>query len=167
MRPPSNTTKSTEGADIEANGHWRTASVARPPARLSLPSQQRTNEGKPLDADVSVCRSRDQRPLSVSHPATLPSFPSFGVMENKHFISMKTPESCLASLAGGREEPKPLSITQTPSPSQMCQHHQVYITMCMCVSIFTNIFPKDLATQLAMPLDPNNDAKLDHSSGTR
>ena len=35
----------------------------------------------------------------------------------------------------------------------------------MCVSIFANIF-KELATQLATPLDPSNDAKLDHSSGT-
>jgi hypothetical protein len=51
-------------------------------------------------------------------------------------------------------------------PLQMCQHHQVYITMCMCVSIFTIIL-KELTTQFATPLDPSNDAKLDHSSGTR
>jgi hypothetical protein len=42
----------------------------------------------------------------------------------------------------------------------------VYTTMCMCVSIFTNIF-KELNTQLAMPLDPSNDANLDHLSGPR
>jgi hypothetical protein len=36
----------------------------------------------------------------------------------------------------------------------------------MCVSIFIIIF-KELAIQLAMPLDPSDDAKLDHSSGTR
>jgi hypothetical protein len=35
----------------------------------------------------------------------------------------------------------------------------------MCVSIFTIIF-KGLATQLVTPLNPSNDAKLDHSSGT-
>jgi hypothetical protein len=63
--------------------------------------------------------------------------------------------------------PKPLSTTQTPQPSQMCQHQQVFTTLCTCVSIFTIIFSKELATQLATPLDSSNDAKLDHSSGTR
>jgi hypothetical protein len=48
----------------------------------------------------------------------------------------------------------------------MCQYHQVYTTMCKCVRIFTIIF-KELATQLAPPLDPNMYAKLDRSSGTR
>ena len=33
--------------------------------------------------------------------------------------------------------------------------HQVYTTICMCVSNFTNIFSKELATQLATPLDSN------------
>ena len=37
-----------------------------------------------------------------------------------------------------------------------------------CVlAFFTNIFSKELGTQLATPLDPSNDAKLDLSSGTR
>src|ERR687888_1945901 len=49
-------------------------------------------------------------------------------------------ESRLASSAGGREGPKPISTLQTPPPLQMCQHHQVYISMCLCVSIFTVIF---------------------------
>jgi len=35
--------------------------------------------------------------------------------------------------------------------------------MCKCVSIFTNIFTNELASQLATPLDPNTYAKLDHS----
>ena len=48
----------------------------------------------------------------------------------------------------------------------MCQHHQVCTTMCMCVS-FSQTFSKGLVTQLATPLDPSDDAKLDHSSGTR
>jgi hypothetical protein len=38
---------------------------------------------------------------------------------------------------------------------QMCQHHQVYTTKCMCVSIFT-IFFKELITQFTMPLDLSN-----------
>jgi hypothetical protein len=42
----------------------------------------------------------------------------------------------------------------------------VYTIMCKCVNIFTIIF-KELITQLVTPLDPSNDAKLDHSSGTR
>ena len=33
----------------------------------------------------------------------------------------------------------------------------------MCVSIFTIISQRMLATQLATPLDPSDDAKLDHS----
>ena len=37
--------------------------------------------------------------------------------------------------------------------------------MCMCVS-FSQIFSEGLATQLATPLDPSDDAKLDRSSGT-
>jgi hypothetical protein len=56
--------------------------------------------------------------------------------------------------------------TTTTSPLQMCQHHQVYIIMYMCVSVFTIIF-KELTTQLAMALDPSNDVKLYHSSGTK
>jgi hypothetical protein len=36
----------------------------------------------------------------------------------------------------------------------------------MCVS-FSQTFCKGLVTQITMPLNPNNDAKLDHSSGTR
>jgi hypothetical protein len=38
---------------------------------------------------------------------------------------------------------------------------------CACVLPFSQSFFKGLATQLATPLDPSNDAKLDHSSGTR
>ena len=37
---------------------------------------------------------------------------------------------------------------------------------CVCVLAFSQSFSKGLATQLAMPLDPSDDAKLDHSSGT-
>jgi hypothetical protein len=51
-------------------------------------------------------------------------------------------------------------------PLQMCQHHQVYNTLCTCVS-FSQIFFKGLVTQFTMPLDPSNNAKVDHSSGTR
>ena len=35
----------------------------------------------------------------------------------------------------------------TSSPLQMCQHHQVYNTLCTCVS-FSQIFFKELTTQL-------------------
>jgi hypothetical protein len=54
-----------------------------------------------------------------------------------------------------------------PLPSQMCQHQQVFTTLCTCVSIFTIIFSMELATQIATPLDPSTYAKLDRSSGTR
>ena len=51
------------------------------------------------------------------------------------------------------------SFANVPTPPSV--HHHV-----MCVS-FSHTFPKVLATQLAMPLDPSNDVKLDHSSGIR
>ena len=38
---------------------------------------------------------------------------------------------------------------------------------CVCVLAFSQSFSKGLATQLATPINPNDDAKLDHSSGTR
>jgi hypothetical protein len=38
---------------------------------------------------------------------------------------------------------------------------------CAHVLAFYKHFTKGLVTQLTTPLDPNNDAKLDHSSGTR
>jgi hypothetical protein len=59
-RPASDVAESSEGADVEANERWRPASVASTPPRPTPPSQQRVNEGKPPDADVSVRRSRDQ-----------------------------------------------------------------------------------------------------------
>jgi hypothetical protein len=58
-------------------------------------------------------------------------------------------------------------IHGSTSPLQIRQHHKCFTIMCKCVSIFTNIFPKELVTQLVTPLDPSNDAKLDHSSSTR
>jgi hypothetical protein len=39
----------------------------------------------------------------------------------------------------------PKSATQTSPPLQMCQHQQVFTTLCTCVSIFTIIFSKELA----------------------
>ena len=59
-----------------------------------------------------------------------------------------------------------LIYNNSSSPLQMCQHQQVCTTMCMCVS-FSQTFSKGLVTQLATPLDPSDNAKLDHSSGTR
>jgi hypothetical protein len=82
-----------------------------------------------------------QRPMPTK-PASVAWF--FSAIENQHFIFSKTHESHLASSVGGREDPKPLSTLQTPPPSLMCQHHHVYITMCMCVSIFTIIFQGDM-----------------------
>ena len=41
-----------------------------------------------------------------------------------------------------------------------------YTTLCMCVS-FSQTFSKGFFTQFTTTLDPSNDARLDHSSGTR
>ena len=75
-----------------------------------------------------------------------------------HHIVWSTPKIFFSSLSW-------FTTTLTSSPLQMCQHHQVCTTMCMCVS-FSQIFFKGLSTQLDTPLDPSDDAKLDHSSGT-
>jgi hypothetical protein len=61
----------------------------------------------------------------------------------EHF--RKIAESYLASSAGGREGPKPISTAQTSPPLQMCQHQQVFTTLCTRVSIFIIIFSKKLA----------------------
>jgi hypothetical protein len=56
--------------------------------------------------------------------------------------------------------------TPTTPPLQMCQHHHVFSTLCMCVS-FSQTFYQRISSLFTTPLDPSNDAKLDHSSGTR
>jgi hypothetical protein len=74
----------------------------------------------------------------------------------------------MAVLLGQHPEPGfAFFLHGSTSPLQMCQHHKCFTITCKCVSIFINIFPKELATRLATPLDPSNDAKLDHSSSTR
>jgi hypothetical protein len=98
------------------------------------------------------------RLLARKASATSPLLSTFGVKKIGHFHSSKMPESCLASSAGGKEDPKPLSTAQTQSPSLMCQHHHVYITICMCVSIFTSIFQ---SVMLALLPDPNAYAQED------
>jgi hypothetical protein len=127
------------------------ASVARTPARLM-----------PLlySPSSSVSRQTWRQRLSLPWPAsvecfssrntlmTSPLLPTFSVKENRHFISSKTPESRLASSAGGREDHKPLSTPQTPSPLQMCQHQQVITILCTCVSIFIIIFKGFLVSSL-------------------
>jgi hypothetical protein len=62
------------------------------------------------------------------------------------------PESCLASSAEGREGPKPISTLQTTArptpPLQKYQHHQVYISMCLCVRFFSITFKGFLVSSL-------------------
>ena len=58
----------------------------------------------------------------------------------------------------------PFTLAQFSSPLQMCQHHQVYNTLCMCVS-FSQTFYQRISSLFTMPLDSSNDAKLDDSSG--
>jgi hypothetical protein len=74
-----------------------------------------------------------------------------------HFTSMKAPNP-------------------VPNPTLPLKLHLLHkcanTTKCTspyaCVLAFSQSFSsKELATQLAIPLDSSNDAKLDHSSGTR
>ena len=146
--------------------------VAKPPAHRTL------STGLTPVRPVHTCATDPHRTLWTSvrcyqhqRPVreTLPRLLQNSHRRNRKYTLnfLKSAESRLASSTGGREEPTPLSTLGTPPPLQMCQHHQVYTTMCMCVSIFINIFPKELASQLATSLDPNTHAKLDRSSGTR
>jgi len=48
-----------------------------------------------------------------------------------------------------------------------CTNTTKCTTPCACVLAFHKHFTKGLVTQFTTPLDPCNDAKLDHSSGTR
>ena len=84
----------------------------------------------------SVRCSRSQRPVSVSQRETLPRLLQTSHRRNRKYALnfLKSAESRLASSAGGREEPTRLSTLGTPPPLKS-------------VSIFTNIFPKELASQ--------------------
>jgi hypothetical protein len=170
----SNTTASdalaSTSPQYSLNRHWHHVSLAR---AIDAPMHLASTTLLGFSTRRWVQRPTPAKPASITwfsaenSSATSPLLPTSGVKENEHFISTRTPESHLVSSAGGREDPKPLSTAQTPSPSQMCQHQQVFTTLCTCVSIFTIIFLKELATQLVTPLDPSIYAKLDRSSGTR
>jgi hypothetical protein len=73
--------------------------------------------------------------FSDKHFGLSPSFLASGAMEKRRFTSPKSAESCLASSAGAREEPKPLSTAQTPPPSQnvltppSLHHHDVTLAL--------------------------------------
>jgi hypothetical protein len=85
----------------------------------------------------------------------LPPFLSFGVMENKRFISMKMPESRRAL---------PLKLHHLCK----CANTNKCSPLCARVLAFSQSFSlKELVTQLATPLDSSKDAKLDHSSGIK
>jgi len=68
----------------------------------------------------------------VRHTPATSKKTSVGVIENMHFIFLKNTESRLASSAGRREEPKPLSTLQPQPPSQKVPtppsvHHDVQV----------------------------------------
>jgi hypothetical protein len=76
-------------------------------------------------------------------------------------------ESCLTSSAGGRGVPNPSPPLKLHLLSK-CANTTKCTPPCACVLAFSQLFfSKELATQLATPVDPSNDVKLDHSSGTR
>ena len=125
--------------------------VARPPAHRTLSTELTLVRPVHSATPDSTPDAKGQRsvPLRIASgecfsvrntPVTSQKFPT-GAIENMHLIFSKAPNP--AELE--REKPTPLSTLETPSPLQMCEHHQVYTTMCMCVSIFTNIFPKGVS----------------------
>ena len=121
----------------------RTLSTGLTPVR---PVHTCTTDTTPaLWTSVRCCQH--QRSVSVSQRETLPRLLQTSHQRNRKYALnfLKSAESRLASSAGGREKPTPVSTLGTPPPLKMCQHHQVYTTMCKCVSIFTNIFPKGVS----------------------
>ena len=122
--------------------------------RATLRHSVNTTSGTGPASDVatlSIRRCHPQRLTSVSPRLHLLFNIASGAVENKHFISFPAQRILNHSL------PFKLHL--------LCKC--VNTTKCMCFSIFTTIFPKELASELATPLDPNTYAKLDRSSGTR
>ena len=130
----------------------RTLSTGHTPVRPvhSAHLRHRLTPHRTLWTNVWCCQH--QRSVSVSQRETLSQ-----LLQISHRRNRKYTLNFLKSAKSRR----------APPPLERCQDHQVYTTMCKCVSIFTSIFPKDLASQLATPLDPNTYAKLDRSSGSR
>jgi hypothetical protein len=124
--------------------------LSRPSLRVS---HQMLNPHLMLPGPASDAAERRVRRALLSSK-TFHDFASNSRLQRKGKIVISIPQ-------------KRLLTAQTPLSSQMCQHQQVFTTLCTCVSIFTIIFLKELATQLATPLDPSTYAKLDRSSGTR
>jgi hypothetical protein len=67
-------------------------------------------QGKPTDAEGSVCCSRGQRLVTcktaTTTTVTLPPVLASGAMENRYFIFPKTPESYARKLGGREREPQ-------------------------------------------------------------
>jgi hypothetical protein len=126
------------------------------PTGRSGPASDRMRRLQTLDYASDCCAvltgrvrsNRDRVRCSVrsllSPPFASVSFLTSGVVENRHFISPKTPESRAHTLGGrerGTQTPLYPQTTARPTPPlQMCQLHQVYISMCLCVSFFSIIF---------------------------
>jgi hypothetical protein len=97
---------------------------------------------------------------------TSPSVLSFSAMENKCFISTKTPESRRARR--DRERVPNPSLSFKLHRLRKCANTNKCSSPCARVLVFSQSFSsKELDTQLISPLDPNTYAKLDRSSGTR
>jgi hypothetical protein len=95
---------------------WTHRSVTLSRVHLPVVWNNRTHQPCPVTSTTASghCFSVRNTPDLRLH------FSASGIVENRHFTSTKSAKSRLASSVGGREEPKPLSTGQTPSPSQMC-----------------------------------------------
>ena len=92
---------------------------------------------------------------------------TFHPIENKRFIFSKAPNPASQARSEGERNPNPSLPFKLNLLLKVCQHHHVLPT-CASVLAFSQTFSlKELASQLAMPLDPNMYAMLDCSSGTR
>jgi len=98
------------------NRNYPTSGAHRPVLNPSLAKHHST-----LGAQTQRLVPLSQRPV---HSRDFSKFPT-GAIENIHFIFSKPILSLLFKLY--------LLL-------KVCQHHKVCTNMCMCVSIFTNIF---------------------------
>jgi hypothetical protein len=112
--------------------------------RLTAVTTDRTRQLRPIQRPV-------QRPITPVTSFHLRFF-AFDTVKNRRFTSIKAPN------------PNPF-LPLKLHLLRKCANTTKCTSPCACVLAFSQSFSsKELATQLASPLDSSNDTKLDHSS---
>ena len=142
---------SLTGCSLPASGHFECQRPVEDRRCMLSATTDRTQ-------DPSVRSPRDQRPVHSVRPCL------FCVGHRWHHRTIRTL----------RADTPPMEFLHQVDPHQLqlhllckCANTTKCTPPCVCVLAFHNHFQRMLATQLATPLNPSDDAKLDHSSGTR